>query len=84
MARTTENRIRRLERGHRPPPCREESFAHCTESEIIAMRDAARSAVAGDSEAGAELRRLLALTDARKGLMKIAAERSGTWLKLAR
>ncbi len=75
MGKTTENRIRKLERGHRPPPYREEHFDHCTETELVAMRDAARSALAGDAKAAAELHRLLALTDARKGLIGNATPR---------
>lgn len=61
MTQRNENRIRKLERAHKPAPYPEESFAHCTEEELVAMRDMARAAVAGDRAAEAELYRLLAL-----------------------
>jgi hypothetical protein len=66
MTQRNENRIRRLERAQKPPPYPEEDFSQCTEEELVAMRDAAQAALAGDVEAAAELHRLLALTDARK------------------
>jgi hypothetical protein len=66
MTQRNENRIRKLERAQKPSPYPEEDYSHCTESEIVAMRDAAEAALAGNAEADAELRRLLALTDARK------------------
>ncbi len=69
MTQKNENRLRRLEREQRPPPYPEEDFKHCTEEELVAMRDAARAASKGDAAAEAELIRLLALTDARKGLV---------------
>jgi hypothetical protein len=66
LTQRNENRLRRLESAKRPQPYPEEDFSHCTEAELVAMRDAARAALAGDAEAKAELQRLLALTDARK------------------
>ena len=41
---------------------------HCTEAELIAMRDAGRLALKGDAKAEAELHRLM--TDARKRLLE--------------
>jgi hypothetical protein len=69
MTQRNENRLRRLESTKRRQPYAEESFDHCTEEELVTMRDAAQAALAGDAEAAAELQRLLALTDAGKGLI---------------
>ncbi len=69
MTQRNENRLRRLEREHRPPPYPEVDFKHCTEEELVAMRDAARAASKGDAAAEAELARLLTLTEPRRGLM---------------
>ncbi len=52
MAKTTENRIRKLERGHRPPPYREVSFGdHFSEEDYVELIKLGRAALAGNTAA---------------------------------
>jgi hypothetical protein len=51
MAKTTENRIRKLERNHRPPPYREVDFGWRSEEDYVELIKLGRAALAGDAAA---------------------------------
>jgi hypothetical protein len=51
MGKTSENRIRKLERSHRPPPYREVDFGQRTEEEFVELIKLGRAALAGDAAA---------------------------------
>ncbi len=53
MGRTSENRIRRLERERRPAPCREIDLGWHSEQEYDALLALGRRALAGNAEAEA-------------------------------
>ena len=59
MTKQNERKLRRLEQHQKSAPFSERSFKHCTEEEIVAMRDAGRRALAGDAAAESELYRML-------------------------
>ncbi len=53
MGKTTDNRIRKLERGHRPPPCREIALGWHPEEVYDALLALGKRALAGDADAEA-------------------------------
>ena len=44
MTLRNQNRIKQLEATTRPAPCQEIDYSHCTEAEIVAMRDLGEAA----------------------------------------
>ena len=66
MSNRSEQRLRRLEQAK--PNCtrREVHFRHCTEMELVRMRDTGRAALKGDASSEHDLTRLMKVADERR------------------